>query len=70
MSAPEVGQPWSWVPTAFSAFSDKTLGILGATTRVNGRIIYVNEEHNWFRAEATFAGGTIRECFPITGAEM
>ena len=67
MSAPEVGQPWSRVPTAFSAFSDKTLGILGATTRVNGRIIYVNEEHNWFRAEATFAGGTIRECFKTDG---
>ena len=70
MSAPDVGQPWRWVRPAVSACSARRRGLRGATTRVNGRIIYVNEEHNWFRAEATFAGGTIRECFPITGAEM
>lgn len=64
---PEVGQPWSWVPTAFSAYSDKSQGVLGATTRVNGRIIYVNRAHGWFRAEAVFAGGIIRECFYFDG---
>lgn len=63
MSAPEVGAPWSWVPTAFSTVSDKTAGILGATTRVYGRIVYVNLEHGYFRAEAVFAGGVIHECF-------
>lgn len=62
---PEVGAPWSWVPTAFTVHGPDTAGILGATVRVNGRVIFVNEAHGWFRAEAAFPGGLIRECFPI-----
>lgn len=60
---PEVGEPICWTPAAFTHNSDKTEYILGITVRVSGRIVYVNEAHRWYRAEASFPGGTIRECF-------
>lgn len=60
---PEVGDPICWTPTAFTHNTDKTEYILGSTVRVSGRIVYVNEAHRWYRAEATFPGGTIREGF-------
>lgn len=60
---PEVGDPICWTPAAFTHNSDKTEYILGLTVRVSGRIAYVNEAHRWYRAEATFPGGIIRECF-------
>lgn len=60
---PEVGEPICWTPTAFAHNSDKTEYIPGITVRVSGRIVYVNAAHRWYRAEASFPGGTIRECF-------
>lgn len=60
---PEVGEPICWTPAAFTHNTDKTEYILGITVRVSGRIVYVNEAHRWYRAEATFPGGTIREGF-------
>ena len=60
---PEVGDPICWTPTAFTQNSEQTAGILGVTVRVSGRIVYVNEAHRWYRAEASFPGGTIREGF-------
>lgn len=60
---PEVGDPICWTPTAFTHNSASTEYILGSTVRVSGRIVYVNEEHRYCRAEASFPGGTIRECF-------
>ena len=60
---PEVGDPICWIPTAFTQNSEQTAVILGATVRVSGQIVYVNEEHRYCRAEAAFHGGTIRECF-------
>lgn len=63
MQIPKVGDPWSWTPAAFTNHGDDCAGVLGAVVRVNGRITYVNRAHGFFRAEASFPGGTIRECF-------
>lgn len=63
MNEPEIGAPVSWIPAAFTSHGDDSAGILGVTVRVNGRIVYINREHRWYRAEARFAGGVIRECF-------
>lgn len=60
---PEVGAPYCWKPAAFSDHSDAVAGILGVTVRLNGRVVYVNEEHRFFRVEARFPGGVLRECF-------
>ncbi|MBR2582395.1 MAG: hypothetical protein IKO83_01525 [Oscillospiraceae bacterium] len=60
---PEVGEPICWTPAAFTHNTDNSAGVLGLTVRVSGRIVYVNAEHRWYRAEATFPGGTIREGF-------
>lgn len=59
-----VGDPISWTPTAFRA-GDLSLTdrVLGAAGRVDGRVVYVNAEHRYFRAAAAFPGGVIRECF-------
>lgn len=62
---PEVGDPYCWEPSSFSDFSENASATLRATTRVSGRIVYVNREHGWFRAEAECNGTLIRECFPI-----
>ena len=64
-STPEVGDPYSWTPACFINHLPEEAARLGATVRVNGRVIYVNRAHGWFRAEATYAGGTIRECFRL-----
>ena len=60
---PEVGEPICWTPAAFTHNTDNSAGVLGLTVRVSGRIVYVNAAHRWYRAEATFPGGTIREGF-------
>ena len=60
---PEVGDPFSWIPAAFTVHTDATSDLLGAAVRLSGRIIYVNAAHRWFRAEARFPGGVLRECF-------
>ena len=60
---PEVGEPICWTPAAFTHNTDNSAGVLGLTVRVSGRIVYVNAEHRWYRAEASFPGGVIREGF-------
>ena len=60
---PEVGEPICWVPAAFTEHNSGVAGMLGAAVRLSGRIVYVNEAHRWYRAEASFPGGTIREGF-------
>jgi len=59
----QVGDPYSWIPDAFTNHSEDSSGVLGAVVRLNGRVVQVHEEHRWFRVEATFPGGTLRECF-------
>ena len=60
---PRVGDPYVWIPTAFTCFSDYSQKILGANVKLCGRVIEVSEERRWFRVEAAFPGGVIRECF-------
>ena len=63
MKIPEIGDPYSWIPSAFTQFRDVPIDAFKAASRVNGRVVYVNRAHGWFRAEAKFLGGVIRECF-------
>lgn len=67
MKIPDVGDPFSWTPTAFTFGACSRMEHFGAVSRVNGRVVYVNLEHGWFRAEGTIPGGTIRECFHFEG---
>ena len=63
MTEPECGAPFCWVPSAYTNHSEDSAGILGASVRVSGRIVYVNLAHRFFRAEAVTPGGVIRESF-------
>ena len=51
----QVGDTYSWVPTSYEGAS----GIMG----IKGRVIYINERHRYFTAEADVNGFTIRESF-------
>ena len=62
-SHPEVGDPFSWAPSAFTEHSNCTAALLGASVMLHGRVIQVNEAHRWFRVEAICPGGVIRETF-------
>ena len=59
----EVGDSWSWIPSAFTEFSGAAGTLLGAAGELHGVVIQVNREHRWFRVEARCPGGTIRETF-------
>lgn len=65
MNIPEVGDTYSWIPSPFinNRPDMETAGVFGEVCRVHGHVIQVNLEHGWFRAEADFPGGKIRECF-------
>lgn len=63
MNEPEVGAPCCWTPAAFTNHTEDSSAILGAAVHVSGRITMVHQAHRWFRVEASFEGGTIRECF-------
>lgn len=60
---PEIGEPVCWTPAAFTEYALTVASFLGAETRVSGRIVYINEAHRFYRAEAGFVGGILRECF-------
>ena len=60
---PEVGEPFSWEPAAFTEHCANVATFLGATSRINGRIVYVNEAHRYFRVEGRCEAGILRECF-------
>ena len=62
-SAPQVGADYRWTPSAFTACPEDKALIRGLTAQVDGRVIYINREHHYFRAEGSFPGGVIRECF-------
>ena len=61
--APRVGDPWCWLPAAFTQFTGQQLALMGAADRLAGRVVFVNEAHRFFRVEAAFPGGLLRECF-------
>ena len=57
-----IGEPFSWKPAAFEGCN----GILSVTTKettAHGRVVYINEAHRYFTAEANVGGVVIRESF-------
>ena len=56
----EIGTPYSFRPTAFSAAEHCGLRIAPV---LHGRVIYINCEHGYFTAEAMVNGHVLRESF-------
>lgn len=57
-----IGDTYSWTPAAFEGAS----GIMSVTTKettAHGRVVYINERHRYFTAEADINGKTPREGF-------
>lgn len=57
-----IGGPFSWKPAAFEGSN----GILSVTTKettAHGRVIYINERHRYFTAEAEVNGIKLMEIF-------
>lgn len=57
-----IGEPFSWEPAAFEG----STGILSVTTKettAHGRVVYINERHRYFTAEADLNGNKLRESF-------
>ena len=57
-----IGEPFSWKPVAFEGSN----GIMSVTTKettAHGRVVYINEAHRHFTAEADFNGNKLRERF-------
>ena len=55
-----IGEPFSGKPTAFEGSN----GIMSVTTKettANGRVVYINEAHRYFTAEADINGKKLRE---------
>lgn len=57
-----VGETYSWVPTSWEG-SNGIVSALGKKGGVHGRIVYINENHRYFTAEANVGGVVIRESF-------
>ena len=54
-----IGEPFSWKPAAFEGSN----GIMSVTTKettAHGRIVYINERHRYFTAEAEVNGIRLR----------
>ena len=59
-----IGEPFSWKPAAFEGSN----GIMSVTTKettAHGRVVYINEAHRYFtaEAEADINGKRLRESF-------
>lgn len=55
---PRIGDRFTFMPDAFSQHEDP-----GKRDRINGRVIYVNEEHRYFTVAGEINGIAIRESF-------
>ena len=56
-----IGEPFSWKPAAFEGASG--LGSFEKLRTVHGRVVYINEAHRYFTAEADINGIKLREIF-------
>lgn len=56
-----IGYTYTWTPAAFEGAS----GIcnIKRLARVSGRVVYINEAHRYFTAEADINGKKLREIF-------
>lgn len=57
-----IGEPWSWKPAAFEG-SNGIMSVTSKETTVHGKVVYINEAHRYFTAEATVGGIALRESF-------
>lgn len=53
-----IGEPFSWKPAAFEGASG--LGGFEKLRTVHGRVVYINEAHRYFTAEAEINGKKLR----------
>lgn len=51
----QIGETYSWVPTSWEG-SNGIVSALGKKGEVHGRIVYINEDHRYFTAEANVGG--------------
>ena len=56
-----IGDTYSWIPAAFGDASG--LGSFEKLKTVHERIVYINERHRYFTAEADIIGKKLRESF-------
>lgn len=56
-----IGDTFSWKPAAFEGASG--LCSFEKLKTVHGRIVYINERHRYFTAEAEVNGSRLRESF-------
>ena len=56
-----IGDTYSWAPAAFEGASG--LVSFEKLKTVHGRIVYINERHRYFTAEAEVNGKKLRESF-------
>lgn len=56
-----IGEPFSWKPAAFEGASG--LGSFEKLRTLHGRVVYINEAHRYFTAEADINGKKLRESF-------
>ena len=56
-----IGDTYSWIPAAFEGASG--LCSFEKLRTVHGRIVYINERHRYFAAEAEVNGIRLRESF-------
>ena len=57
-----IGEPFSWNPAAFEG-STGIMSVATKETTTHGRVVYINEAHRYFTAEADFNGKKLRKSF-------
>nr|DAH26595.1 MAG TPA: hypothetical protein [Caudoviricetes sp.] len=57
-----IGEPFSWKPAAFEG-STGIMSVTAKETTEHGRVVYINEAHRYFTAEADINGKKLRESF-------
>ena len=57
-----IGDTYSWIPTAFEG-SNGIMSVTKKETTAHGRVVYINEAHRYFTAEADINGNKLRESF-------
>lgn len=57
-----IGEPFSWKPAAFEG-SNGIMSVTAKETTAHGRVVYINEAHRYFTAEADINGKRLRASF-------
>ncbi len=60
----EIGRPYRFTPSAFTAEKEGVLGGKAVLRKLTGTIVWINVAHRFFLVTATLPNGyTVRECF-------